>query len=373
MNKSPVETIPSPVYPSHGHPVTNHSPSNDKVLYPLSTRDIHTQGPIDSSTREESSISSDTLSLHDSLDSLNEERSCAEGQTYIQALNETPKETCTLLESHMHSLNQKSTKEDDTHSKQDVTPLPHDIKQNQVETSFQKLKIQSNPTILGWESPSQSTLSYVSTRKGILKKHSDSDISSNSSLSSNTMDDKMSKQSNAKHVRFLEDINEQDTHSDDLELSTSSSFTPKMKISLTNRGGAFPQHVISSSVRRLSERSSKNGITIHIPQAMYNQQVRPKNGISTQLITLPVDKTVMELNKIPTDDEISVLWSQISSYFHHKGVDSSEHFNNLPNSSKPVRHKRCQNTSQQHIKLWKRQQQIPQPVISGYTNNSGLY
>jgi len=138
-----------------------------------------------------------------------------------------------------------------------------------------------------------------------------------------------------------------------------------MKISLANRG--VPQHVISSSVRRLHDRSSKNGITIHIPQAMY-EDVKPKNGVSTQLLTLPVDKTVMQLDKIPTDDEISSLWSEISSYFHRKGVSSSEHF------SKPVRNRRCQNTHQQPIKLWKRQQPISQPVISDHTrNSSGMY
>jgi hypothetical protein len=149
--------------------------------------------------------------------------------------------------------------------------------------------------------------------------------------------------------------------------STPSYTTPRMKITLS--------HAQQPGAIRKS-RSPKNGITLHSAQSYddisHTHQTRKDIlQVSPQLFTLPIDKTIID--KVPTDDEINVLWSQINAYFYNtkspNGMGGANKVHSAPLLSKTGR---VSTTPQPPVKLWRRRQQLQEQSKSGTTGWVGV-
>lgn len=124
------------------------------------------------------------------------------------------------------------------------------------------------------------------------------------------------KSQNTKHVRFKDDVTT--TTSD--HLLTSPNAMPKMKISLARKG--------------------KNGI---IRSQSDSDDI---HSVSPQLLTLPVDKTVLS-----SDEDVNTLWSQINAYFYQ-----TRHTDGTPLTNKVYSTPQLSRGVKPHppFKLWRR-------------------
>ena len=124
-----------------------------------------------------------------------------------------------------------------------------------------------------------------------------------------------------KRVRFRDDTISSDT-------AGGTSNTPKMKISLT--------------------RKSKNGF-VRVPQIYSNDNFMISNDTceAKQLLTTSMDKTLL-----PSDEDISTLWNQISTYFYQAKYNDST----TPLTNKVYSTSQLSRSPKPHpqLKLWRR-------------------
>ena len=183
-------------------------------------------------------------------------------------------------------------------------------------------------------------------KKGILKKASGSDLcmTTGGGISS------------AKKVRFTETPDGHSFIASKREGTRGNpSITPKMRISLNNRGLPSNHQILSSTITKIGtsnrNHSGRNGITIHIPQAMFQDTSHTRLPCNNMLRMPSMNKEDIYHQ---SEDDGDTLWTQISTFVHER--------NNEVVHERPIRG-RCYYSNQQQVKLWKKQDHTPTPPI----------
>ena len=310
-----------------------------KILFPVHPPGIETTSKAtptkDTPTEllEESTISSSSSSLHDSLDSLvsptSPQNEKEEDKTRTQIPSLEPQATATPTN---HASNHKIL---------DLTKVPPT----------------SPPT-----SPKDATPTKEEDKRivGILKRPSEimDAMQSSSTISNQSMSGSKGARSSStiiKKVRFIDEFQRRKSPPKLITPNgflshaypTTGSASPKMRISLASPASPSAQ----------KPKSPRNGF---FPTSTYEDErdpAQPPRPLSPQLITLPVDRTILDSNRTPTDEEINTLWKHINAYLNKSGEDTpTKESHAYQHISRGIR---CRN-SHHPVKLWRRQQQQQQ-------------
>ncbi|XP_003386226.1 PREDICTED: myosin-M heavy chain-like isoform X2 [Amphimedon queenslandica] len=342
VNSQPSFTVDSPT--NHASQITPTkilfpvlSPENETTLEATPTKEISTE------LLEESTISSSSSSLHDSLDS-----PCSPSSP--QRKNEDAK-----------TENKTSSKSSESDTDQ-TTPTP-----SEPSLHHKVLNLTIVPSASPLDSPDGATPTKEDEEKkivGILKRPSeimDATLSSSTMSNQSVLGTKSTRSNSTiiKKVRFIDEFQKRKSPP---KLITANGFlshtyptgaaSPKMKISLASPSSSSPSNAYPQK-----SKNPRNGL---YPSSTYEEDrdsSHSPRSLSPQLITLPVDRTILDNNRTPTDEEINSLWRHINAYLNKPGEDTpSRESHTHHHISRGIR---CRN-SHHPVKLWRRQQQQKQ-------------
>ena len=358
VNSQPSFAVDSPT--NHNSQITP-----TKILFPVLSAENETTSEakptkeISTELLEESTISSSSSSLHDSLDS-----PCSSSSP--QRENDDAK-----------TENKTSSKSSESDTDQ-TTPTP-----SEPSLHHKVLDLTIMPSTSPLDSPEDVTPTKEDEEKkivGILKRPSeimDATLSSSTISNQSVLGTKGTRSNSTiiKKVRFIDEFQKRKSPP---KLITANGFlshtyptgatSPKMKISLaspSSPSNPYPQ----------KSKNPRNGL---YPSSTYEDDRDSSHSprpLSPQLITLPVDRTILDNNRTPTDEEINTLWRHINAYLNKSGEDT-------PSRESHAHHHisrgiRCRN-SHHPVKLWRRQQQQQKQQQTHHeepaaTNKQGIY
>ena len=329
---------------------TNHTSqiTPTKILFPVLSSENETTSEamptkeISTELLEESTISSSSSSLHDSLDS-----PCSSPQRE----NEDTK-----------TENKTSSRSSESDTDQ-TTPTP-----SEPSLHHKVLDLTIVPSMSPPNSPEGATPTKEDEEKkivGILKRPSeimDATLSSSTMSNQSVLGTKGTRSNSTiiKKVRFIDEFQKRKSPP---KLITANGFlshtsyptggtSPKMKISLASPSSSSPSNAYPQK-----SKNPRNGL---YPSSTYEDDrdsSHSPRSLSPQLITLPVDRTILDNNRTPTDEEINSLWRHINAYLNKSGEDTpSRESHTHHHISRGIR---CRN-SHHPVKLWRRQQQQQQ-------------